>query len=327
MGVIGAGAIARMVHLPVLTAMPDVRLAFLADADGARAAALAGAYGVPHRDVHDLAGAVAECDAVLLAIPLGARAPYLELLGRTGVGTLVEKPFARTLGEHRRLLDLLPAHKLACGFMRRTYASSLLAQRVLREGWLGPPRRIRVSEGGRTTKTGVDASHFDRLAGLSGGVLLDLGCHALDLAIHLTGARGHRLLGQEMVLDGKVDRRAEGEVALDVGGGRTLPLHYVFSWLDRQEDVLEIEFEQARLRLSARPERAPVLLGLGHDAKEVRLALEEGGATTSNQAFYLEWRWVLDGIRSGAPSALAAASCLPLTALLEDLYAASGAAA
>jgi predicted dehydrogenase len=211
--------------------------------------------------------------------------------------------------------------------MRRTYASSLLARRILREGWLGPPRRIRVSEGGRTTKTGVDASHFDPPAGPAGGVLLDLGCHALDLAFDLTGARGHRVLRQDMVLDGKMDRHAEGEVALDLGGETTLPLHYTFSWLDRQEDVLEIEFSTARLRLSARPERPPALLGLGRDAKEVHLAGQEGGATTSNQAFYLEWRWVLDGIRSGAPSPLAAASCLPVTALLEDLYAASGAVA
>ncbi len=321
MGVIGAGAIARMVHLPVLTAMPDVRVAFLADADGGRAASLARACGVPHRDVNDLGGAVEDCDAVLLAIPVGARAPYLELLSRAAVGALVEKPFARTVDEHRRFLGLFPAHRLACGFMRRTYASSLLARRILREEWLGPPRRIRVCEGGRTTKTGVDASHFDHAGGLAGGVLLDLGCHALDLVFDLTGAEGHRVLRQEMVLDGKVDRHAEGEMLLSLPGGRTLPLTYVFSWLERQEDVLEIEFEAARLRLSARPERAPALLGVRpHDLEEMRLEGGSAGATTSNQAFYLEWRWVLDGIRSGTPSPLAAASCLPVTALLEELY-------
>ena len=320
MGVIGAGAIARMVHLPVLTAMPDVRVAFLADADGARAAALARACGVPHREVNDLGSAVEDCDAVLLAIPVGARTSYLELLSRAGVAALVEKPFARTLDEHRRALDLFPAHALACGFMRRTYASSLLARRILGEGWLGPPRGIRVSEGGRTTKTGVNASHVDQSASAGGGVLLDLGCHALDLVFHLTGAQGHRVLRQEMVRDGKVDRRAEGEVVLDLGKGAPLPLHYVFSWLDRQEDVLEIEFATARLRLSARPERPPALLGLGKDTKEVHLHADDGGATTSNQAFYLEWRWVLDGLRSGTPSPLAAASCLPVTALLEELY-------
>ena len=316
-----------MVHLPVLTAMPDVRVAFLADVDGRRAASLAQACGVPHRDVNDLADAVRDCDAVLLATPVGTRAPYLEMLSRTGVGALVEKPFARTVAEHRRFLDLFPPHRLACGFMRRAYASTLLARRILREQWLGAPRRIRVAEGGRTTKTGVDASHFDRSSGPAGGVLLDLGCHALDLVFHLTAARGHRVLRQDMVLDGRVDRHAEGEVELTLQDGSALPVEYVFSWLDRQEDVLEIEFATARLRLSARPERPPALRGLHpRAAEDVFLEARGLGATTSNQAFYLEWRWVLEAMRSGVESPLAAASCVPVTALLEELYAATGAA-
>ena len=35
-GVIGSGVIARTIHLPVLTSMPDVQVAWVADADDAR---------------------------------------------------------------------------------------------------------------------------------------------------------------------------------------------------------------------------------------------------------------------------------------------------
>jgi len=316
-GVIGAGAIARTVHLPVLTATPETSVAFVADADGRRAAEVAAAFGVPHVPLERLPQVLPGCEAVLLAIPVSVRAPYLAMLSAAGVTALVEKPFARTVAEHEAALQAFPPHRLACGFMRRTYAATRLARRILEEGWLGPPRRLRAAEGGRTTKTGVDASPFDR--GTAGGVLLDLGCHALDLAFHLTGARGHQVVRAERVLDGPVDRRAEGEVLLLRNGEAPLPLQYVFSWLDPQEDCLEIEFDTARLRLHAKPER-PLTLGGKNLTGEVPLVDPAAGATTSAQAFYLEWRLVLDAARAGTPSPLAAASCLPLTALLEELH-------
>ena len=139
----------------------------------------------------------------------------------------------------------------------------------------------------------------------------------LSNAFHLTGATGHRVLRQDRVMDGPVDRRAEGEILLLGAGQAPLPLQYVFSWLDAQEDCLEIQFDAARLRLHARPER-PLGIGANHGG-EVPLLDPGAGATTSNQAFYLEWRLVLEAARTGVASELAAVSCLPVTALLEEL--------
>lgn len=323
-GVIGTGVIARTIHLPVLTSMPGVQVAFVADADDARAAATAAAFGVPHAPVATVPDVAGACDAVLLAIPVGVRASYLAVLAKLGVAVLVEKPFARNVQEHDGIVAQFPAHRIACGFMRRTYASTQLVRQILREGWLGQPGRIRISEGGRTTKTGADKSYFDDPAAGGGGILLELGCHALDLVLHLTGAVDHEIVSQDMLLDGHADRKAEAKVLLYPEAGRRgapIELDYVFSWLDAQQNDVEIEFPDARLRFGNSP-GAPVRLS-GRDPRSagVELVPAAGGATTSNQAFYLEWRWLLEGLATGVPSPVAAATCRRVTALVADLYA------
>ena len=322
-GIVGSGVIARTIHLPVLRSMPDVQVGFVADADDARAAAVAAAFGVPHAPIGDIAAVAGQCDAILLAIPVGVRQTYLDLFARLGVAVLVEKPFARTVAEHDGIVAQFSAHKIACGFMRRTYASTGQVRRILDEGWLGRPQRIRISEGGRTTKTGADTSYFDDPKAGGGGILLELGCHALDLVLHLTRAAGYEIVSQSMLLDGHADRKAEARVLLypEAGrGGAPIELEYVFSWLDAQTNDVEIEFEAARLRFGTAPASPVVLSGRSSGAEGAQLVPPAGGAVTSNQAFYLEWRWLLDGLATGVPSPVAAATCRQVTALVEDLY-------
>ena len=324
-GVIGAGVIARTIHLPGLTSMPEVRVAWVADADDARGAATAAAFGIPHALISTVADVARGCDAALLAIPVGVRATYLTLLANHGVAVLVEKPFARNVREHDEIVAMFPAHKIACGFMRRTYSSTLQVRQILRDGWLGRPTRIRISEGGRMTKTGTDRSYFDDAKAGGGGILLELGCHALDVVLHLTGAQSHRIVRQTMLLDRHTDRRAEAEVLLyegAVGQGEPIALEYVFSWLDRQQNRVEIEFPAARLLFGTRPDSPLIILGRqGPD--ELRFLPAASAAITSNQAFYLEWCWFLEGLASRVPSPIAAHSCRQVTALVEDLYAAA----
>ena len=325
-GVIGAGTISRSVHLPVLTAMSAARVAWVADASDGQASAVAAAFGVPHAPIADLERVLGACDAVLLAIPVGVRAAYLQQLSRHGVAVLVEKPFARSVEEFDANLALFPAHRIACGFMRRTYSSTLQMLTILQEGWFGRPTRVRIAEGGRTTRTGADRSYFDDPAAGGGGILLELGCHALDQVLFLLGTADHEIVSQHMLLDGHADRKAEGEVLLypePARGGQPVVLEYVFSWLDVQENTIEFEFPTARVRFGTRPD-APVLIsGRDSAAAGLPLQLAARGATTTNQAFYMEWRWLLEGLASGVPSPVAAHTCRPVTALVETLYAAA----
>jgi predicted dehydrogenase len=328
-GVIGTGNITRQVHLPVLTAMPGVRVAWVADVNAASAAAVAHAFELRAIALPLSAGAESDCDAVLVASPVGTRLPYLEHLAGRGIAAFVEKPFARTVEEHRAFASPFPTNRIGCGFMRRRFDSTMTVRRILAAGWLGPLTRIVVREGGRTRGSGTDRSYFDD-GRLGGGILLELGCHALDLAMHLTGATGHRIVRQRFIFDGSPDRVADGEVLLindSVKDQAPIPLEYQFSWIDDIDGGAEFHFPSARLVVGTKPETAIRLTGpSAREAqgglRDVDVMLEPGrrGAMTTNQAFYLEWKDFLDGLSGERPSAFSAESALPVTALIADLY-------
>jgi predicted dehydrogenase len=327
-GVIGTGNIARQVHLPVLTSMPGVQVTWVADVNAASAASVAHAFKLRAVALPLRSGPESDCDVVLVASPVGARLPYLEHLAGRGIAAFVEKPFARTVEEHRSFSSLFPAHRIGCGFMRRAFDTTLTVKRILSEGWLGRPTRIVVREGGRIHGSGVDRSYFDDDR-LGGGVLMELGCHAIDLAMHITGATTYRIVQQQFAFDGSPDRAAKGEVQLfdDAGYAQGLPLEYHFSWIDDLENGAEIHFPAARLFVGTKPETSVRLTGPApgdaeHELRDSGVGLEPAhlGATTTNQAFYLQWLDFLDGLYGERPSRFLAESALPVTALIADLY-------
>ena len=70
LGLIGAGAIAQLVHLPVLSKLRGAQLVALCDNDGVKARALADRFGVPDvfTDIEDLLDSDL-LDAVIIATP------------------------------------------------------------------------------------------------------------------------------------------------------------------------------------------------------------------------------------------------------------------
>ena len=53
---------------------------------------------------------------------------------------MAEKPIATRTEEHCQLLERFPAHHLACGFQRRTFATTRAVRRILDDGWLAAAR-------------------------------------------------------------------------------------------------------------------------------------------------------------------------------------------
>jgi len=316
-GIVGAGDIVRKMHLPVLQAM-GLRIAWLHDAAELRARAVGDAYQVPvalGQDPDELPA----CDVVLLAVPVPARAAYLESFARRGMAVFCEKPFALSADEHRRYLGLFEPHRLGCGYMRRFYGSTRIVENLLRHGWLGALQAIRVGEGGRSRGSGSGSSFLDdpRFAA-AGGVLMDLGTHTLDLALQFAGEGEFAVERSALTLDGNVDRHAEARVRL----ARGITLDYAVSWLAPQPNRILLEFASASAWMNIGPD-APVYLG---DPARPREALEisavpatEAGATTPNQAFALEWREFLGGLEARRESRVSARAALATTALAEDI--------
>jgi predicted dehydrogenase len=319
-GVVGAGTIAVNAHIPVLRAMPGVQVAWVADADRARVDAVARANGIA--GVHVAPGAMdlPPCDIVLLAIPLHVRRFYFDRFALSPSAVLAEKPFALDASEHKRLLSQFEPWRAGCGYQRRHYGASLLLRRLVDVQPFGPLVAIHMFEGGRTTRAGGD-SYIDKAVADGGGLIKNLGCHSLDLALWLTGATGFRVLERHVAWDGETDRHATAEIALSgrAGGQTDCRLHWGTSWLEAQSNVVELEFATARVRAGTGPvDHVEVLTRAGERISSMPVG-QTGGAVTINQAFYLEWRDFLSGIGEKRAAGISAQSCLAVAELMDEL--------
>jgi predicted dehydrogenase len=321
-GVVGAGEITRKSHLPVLVNMPDVKIDWLYDQRATSARALAGAYGLPA--VHAPSPSeLPACDVVLLAIPVDARLAYLDLIRARGGAAFCEKPFALSAADHTREVQRFAPHALGAGFMRRFFRPTILMRQVVVERIFGCLRKIEICEGNRSKGSGTDSSFLDdpRL-GRSRGVLVDLGSHTIDLALHISGATGFRVQSSAAVMDGAVDRKLAASVQLDVGVGKPVELDYTVSWLDRQPNRVTLTFDNAVVWSGLGP-AAEVFVGRHGKPRDLFcLSSPTAGATTYGQAFYLEWRAFLSGFRSQTESIVSARSADLTTQLVEALGAA-----
>jgi predicted dehydrogenase len=328
-GIVGAGAITRKSHLPVLMNTPNITVAWIHDARSDAAKALADAYGL--RSVSSTAPQqLPACDVALLAIPVDARGEYLRHFAARGTAVFCEKPFAMSAAEHAGVLADFAPHALGAGYMRRMFRSAMLLRRIVRDGMFGSLRRIDISEGNRSKGSGADASFLDdpRL-GASRGVLMDLGSHSVDLALHVSGAGGFDVQSSARVMDGAVDRKVTAILRLHgVAGAPAAPvdMHYGVSWLDRQDNKIRLTFDRATVWSALGPSSEVYAGDPAYPRDAISLACEAVGATTYNQAFYLEWLNFLEGVRTSKESLVSAHSALLTTALVEALLIAKGCA-
>jgi len=320
-GIVGAGEIVSRIHLPVLSACEGIRIAYIADKNPEAAQSVAGSYKVAPVTVTGNLDMLPQTDAVLLAVPVTARLPYYELFAKRGACVLAEKPLAVGGSEAERVCGLYPEYALACGFQRRSYANVVLARLLVAENWFGPLRSISISEGALTTKTGADSRFYDDATSGGGGVLMDLGCHSLDMAIYISNAAEAIPVEQRFVFDGGVDREIDAHLTLRTVHG-SCELYYLVTWLRPAKNAMELRFENCTVELSCRPSQDIEIHGAQNGRDVASLGMKHAGAATIYQAFYLEWMAFLAGVRSRQASRFNARSCLPTIRAVEALYSA-----
>ena len=133
-----------------------------------------------------------DVDAVYVATPPGAHLELALAVAAAGKPAYVEKPMARSHAECRRMNEAFAAAGLPLfvAYYRRALPRFVRLRALLEEGRIGRPVSLSYRYARpRPTVTGVDPWRLDpRQAG--GGLLLDLGSHALDLFDWLFGALG-----------------------------------------------------------------------------------------------------------------------------------------
>jgi len=322
-GVVGAGAVVSGVHLPVLKSMRDeVRVDYVADVSEGSVGRVGAAYQCRSVVLTDDVQQLPVTDVVLIATPVGVRLPYYELFATRGTAVFAEKPAVPTMSALSHLKAHYQPERFAVGFQRRTYASSFLVSRLISNGMLGTLRSIEVQEGALTTSTGGAQSFMTDMSLSGGGILMDLGCHGIDLACRLSRAEGSSTTSVEGVLDREVDREIGLAAKLDCMDG-PVALHVSLSWLGSRPGTARFEFEHGSALVGAKPGSPVELLTVDGDSMGV-FDPPPGpplGANTVHQACYLVWRSFLDGLSGKSAPELTLESISPAVRLIEDAYA------
>lgn len=316
-GVLGAGAIVRDVHLPVLSALPDVQVVWVADTQEERAHEVARAYGVHSWLAPATPKDLPEADVVLVAIPWGARSPYLDELADRQVAAYVEKPLARTVLDHEALCAAFGAARLADGLQRRSYGPVVAARLQVDQALFGQLRAVRYEVGGPGIVVGSRYGADFALAG--GGILFETSVHGLDAVLRIVSAKSVHLVECNMILDGMFDIDTQARAILTRDDGSQVEFHLVASYLRPTSNALELQFEHATVSFSLFSWSGFHVKGcLGGywrlDTNKPLLPL------TAFQTFARHWSRFLEGVRKGVPNETSAIESVTTTHLIEQLY-------
>jgi predicted dehydrogenase len=184
-GVVGAGAIAQLAHLPVLSKMRGAQLVALCDNDRPKARALADRFGVAdvYTDIEDLLEEDA-LDAVVIATPNHLHEPHTLSALAAGKHVLCERPLAlQSRGVERILSAAARAERVVAVANNHRYRTDVQTlARFIQGGELG--RIVGVRAGAFRAKRQPDGWRFRR-AESGGGAFLEHGVPLLDLALWL----------------------------------------------------------------------------------------------------------------------------------------------
>jgi predicted dehydrogenase len=188
-GVVGAGAISQVAHLPVLSRLDGVSVVGVCDNDLPKAQALASRFAIHNvfDDIEDLLQ-YARPDAVVICTPNHLHEVHVTASLRAGAHVLCERPLAlTTAGVERIIAARERAGRVVMVGMNYRFRSDVQAVRdFVRRGELGQLKAIRAGwYVFRPSRSGPDWRRRRPESG--GGALFDLGLPLLDLAIWLAG--------------------------------------------------------------------------------------------------------------------------------------------
>ncbi|MEO5590467.1 MAG: Gfo/Idh/MocA family oxidoreductase [Gemmatimonadaceae bacterium] len=184
-GLVGAGAIAQLAHLPLLAKIRGVQLVAICDNDGPKAGALAQRLNVPDifTDIDELLDAD-QLDAVIIATPNHLHEPHVLRALKQKVQVLCERPLSLTTSGVKRILDAAKRAdcKVVVGNNHRFRSDVQQLGRFLGGGELG--KVIGMRAGQYQFRSGQQGWR-QRKPEAGGGAFLEYGYPLLDLSLWL----------------------------------------------------------------------------------------------------------------------------------------------
>jgi predicted dehydrogenase len=189
LGIIGAGAITQVAHLPVLRKLKGVEVVAICDTDLPKARALASRFQVrdSYSDIEELLE-YEKPDAVAICTPNHLHEPHVLASLAKGAHVLVERPIALTAAGAQRILKQAERHDrvLMVGMNHRYRSDVQTVRSFVQSGELGKVESVRGSwHVFRPSRAQLGWRQRRDEAG--GGAMLDLGQAVLDLGLWLAG--------------------------------------------------------------------------------------------------------------------------------------------
>ncbi|HVF40543.1 MAG TPA: Gfo/Idh/MocA family oxidoreductase [Gemmatimonadaceae bacterium] len=239
-GVIGCGALARAVHLPLLSRMRDVRIVALADPDAS--ARDAAAFLAPHATLHEEHRSLLaqRIDAVVIASPPGMHMAQSVAAFERGVNVYLEKPLASSLAEGDEIVAAWKESR-AVGMIGFNYRFNPLLSSLKRDIAAGKVGRI-IAVRSAFSIAVRPMPTWKQSRSTGGGVLLDLASHHVDLVRFLLGEDIAEASARLQSI------RAEGDTAfLELETRNGVRVQSFFSLSATDQDTFEIFGDRGRL--------------------------------------------------------------------------------
>jgi predicted dehydrogenase len=190
LGIVGAGAVTQVGHLPALKRVKEIEIVGICDTDLAKARALADRFGVQDAwtDIEELVEYEENLDALLICTPSHLHESHIQAALASGLHVFVERPLALTSAGVQKTIKAAQRHDrvVMVGANHRYRPDVQQIRSFMQSGELGDLESIRawwfMARAGRG---GLGWRQRKELAG--GGAMLDLGLGTLDLALWLAG--------------------------------------------------------------------------------------------------------------------------------------------
>jgi len=319
-GALGAGQIVCEQHFPVLAALPQVSLAWVADTDKEAASNLANVYQCTSLKPEELTDSVlGGIDILLVAVPYGVRSQYYDrcVRGAQQLSFYIEKPLARTVAEHLQIANIRAPHRVACGYSRRAHHVVRLMKRMIKENFWGTLRECRFGVGG-VGGYSVGEKYYSNPGVSGGGLLMEIGVHCLDAVLFCSDGSPVGNITGRMIAENGIDLHTHGTTSLSLIDGTSVPFSFEVSMLKATSGCLEFIFDRHVVSFSLFDDKGIQVKALGSKSGYTVSGIEN--ALTGRQMLASFWIRYLEGLKTGCVNETSSITSLGVTKLVEAAY-------
>lgn len=247
--IIGCGAITQEWHLPILAGDSDFEIVALVDRNESMLRELSEKYNIKstYSDYNDVP--LSSVDAAVVATPVSLHFQISRFFLENQKHVLVEKPIALNYEQSKELVEIAKAKKvvLSVGLYRRLYPSVGVLKQLMETKELGSLQSVEFNWGAVYNWSATSLGNMKKeLAG--GGVLMDLGPHALDWLTELLGPQLELIDYSDDALGG-IDADCSLSMQVNVDG-KTIPVQLNLSRLRNIGGELILNFTDGTAELS-----------------------------------------------------------------------------